>query len=73
MSPSREHPGYATARDVAFLHRTTIGYVYKLANRDHWRRYTIDGRVRYHRTDVDTTFNGAEDDGASELTQVSGR
>ncbi len=50
------HPGYMDAADVVRIHRVTIAYVYKLANRDRWRRYTMDGRVRYHRADVDKTL-----------------
>lgn len=52
------HPGYATAKDVARVYRVTIAYVYKLANRDGWRRYVLGGRTRYHRDDVDKSFNG---------------
>jgi hypothetical protein len=50
------HPGYATVKDVARIYRVSTGYVYRLASAHHWRRYTIDGHVRYHRGDVDTTF-----------------
>lgn len=47
------HPGYMTVRDVARIYGTTTAYVYKLANQKRWRRYTLDGRVRYHVDDVD--------------------
>lgn len=68
-SPTTPHPGYVEAADVARIHRVSLGYVYKLANRDHWRRYTLDGHVRYHRDDVDKSL-GKD---ASPAGQASGK
>jgi hypothetical protein len=56
VSDRAEHPGYATARDVARIYEVSVGYVYRLASAKHWRRYVLDGHVRYHRDDVDKTF-----------------
>jgi hypothetical protein len=54
--PAEPHPGYVGAADVVRIHGVTLAYVYKMANRDHWRRYTLDGHVRYHRGDVDDSL-----------------
>ena len=51
-----EHPGYATVADIARIYRVSVGYIYRLAHDHHWRRYTLDGLVRYHRDDVDDTL-----------------
>ena len=63
------HPGYITAADVVACYDVTIGYVYKLASVKGWRRYTLDGKVRYHLDDVDATLG--ED--ASGLDRNSGK
>ena len=42
-----------TPADAARLYGTTVGYVYKLARRHHWRRIHRHGRVYYHPDDVD--------------------
>lgn len=48
-----EHPGYITASDIVRDYKTTRAYVYKLASTRGWRRYRLDGQLRYHAGDVD--------------------
>lgn len=45
-----------TADDAAKLYRTTIGYIYKLARRDDWRRIHHERRVYYRLDDVDSSL-----------------
>lgn len=45
-----------SAVDAAKLYRTTIGYIYKLARRDRWRRIHHQRRVYYHLDDVDSSL-----------------
>lgn len=53
---ARTHPGYATAVEVAALYGLTEPQVYRLAYRHGWRRYTLGGKVRYHRDAVEATM-----------------
>lgn len=46
------HLGFGTVEDVMRIYRVSRRYVYKIAWRDRWRRYTLDGKVRYHHGDV---------------------
>lgn len=55
---------YASPQDVCRIYRWTLAYVYKQARTHHWRRITLNGRVRYLRTDVEQTY------WASRLPQV---
>jgi hypothetical protein len=46
----------ATPQEAAQDYDTTIGYVYKLARRDQWRRIRHEGRVYYDLNDIDRTL-----------------
>jgi hypothetical protein len=48
--------GYATVGEIRSTYRFSVGYIYRKASEAKWRRYTLDGRVRYHREDVADTF-----------------
>lgn len=45
-----------TATEAAKVYCTTIGYVYKIARRDKWRRVWHHGRLYYHGTDVERSL-----------------
>lgn len=51
-----EHPGYMTVRDVARIYKKSPANVYRLASIHGWRRYRLDGRIRYHADDVEETL-----------------
>jgi hypothetical protein len=53
---SDEHPGYMTVKDVARIYKTSVSNVYRLASLHQWRRYRLDGRIRYHADDVEHTM-----------------
>lgn len=50
------HPGYASVAEVVRIYGLSAQAVYRHANRSGWRRFIIDGKVRYHRDDVFATL-----------------
>lgn len=63
--PSEIHTGYVTAREVAGAFRITLSNVYRLASENRWRKYRLNGRVRYRWDDVDTTLSVRAPHGAN--------
>lgn len=57
------HPGYVTVADLQSIYGLTRNRVYYLAMTHGWRRYTIDGQVRYHWDDVAEVLNQGESAG----------
>lgn len=55
-----QHPGYATAAEVASLFGLKEAQVYRLAHKHEWRRYVLGGKVRYHRDAVEATMSRRE-------------
>jgi hypothetical protein len=45
-----------TPQQAAANYRTTVAYIYKLANRDRWRRIRHAGRVYYDLHEIDRTL-----------------
>lgn len=48
---------YLSASDVARIFGWPLTRVYKLALRDEWGRYTLDGKVRYYLKDVQASYD----------------
>lgn len=57
MATEQWHPGYATVHEIARIYGRTPAQIYRLGYKHNWRKYTLDGRVRYHRGDVDDTLS----------------
>lgn len=47
----------ATPQEAAKAYGTTVGYIYKLASLNHWRKVRFVGRVHYHWDDVNETLS----------------
>jgi hypothetical protein len=61
-----EHTGYARVDEVMRVYGvTTAAKVYRIAHRAGWRRYTLDGKVRYRRDQVHAYFHRDREDASA--------
>jgi excisionase family DNA binding protein len=65
------HTGYLTVMEIAAAFRITPSLVYKLAERDAWRRYRLGRTIRYRWDDVDNTMRHRADVLANRRTPLS--
>lgn len=52
---------YFSAPDICHLYALRIGYVYKIASRDKWRKRRIGTRVLYLWDDISATLDRDDD------------